>query len=233
MILPIAILAGGLATRLHPETLEIPKSLIRVNNRAFIDYQLEQLADQGFKKIVLCLGHQSNQIIDHVINSNEFDLNIEFSVENKILGTGGAIKNAINFLGENFGILYGDSYLPIHLNQIVETFRYSSKLALMTIYENLGRFDRSNVRIDSEGRLDYSKRKASLAMTYIDYGFNLLRKEALEFIPSDSYFDLSELWETLCKINEIDFQIVHERFYEIGSREGIIDFDNFLKREER
>ena len=65
MSLPIAILAGGLATRLHPETLEIPKSLLKINNRAFIDYQLDQISSQGFENVVLCLGHKSDYIIDH------------------------------------------------------------------------------------------------------------------------------------------------------------------------
>ena len=231
MSLPIAILAGGLATRLHPETLEIPKSLLKINNRAFIDYQLDQISSQGFENVVLCLGHKSDYIIDHVGNGNKFNLNIEFSVEDRPLGTGGAIKNALHFLGENFGILYGDSYLPIDLNQIVSTFTNSRKLALMTIYENLGRFDTSNVRFTSEGSLVYSKRETNFKMNYIDYGFSVVNRKAFKHIPSNIFYDLSELWEKLSKSNELLGKIVHERFYEIGSREGIVDFENFLKGE--
>jgi len=229
--MPIAILAGGLATRLHPETLEIPKSLLKVNNCAFIDYQLDQLASQGFENVVLCLGHKSGQIIDHVGNGNKFNLKIEFSVENMPLGTGGALKNALHFLGENFGILYGDSYLPIDLNQTVSAFIDSRKLALMTIYENMGRFDTSNVRYTSNGNLVYSKRETNFKMNYIDCGFTVVNRKAFELIPSNIYYDLSELWEKLSKSKEIHGNIVQERFYEIGSREGIVDLENFLKGE--
>ena len=229
MSLPIAILAGGLATRLYPETLEIPKSLIKINNRAFIDYQLDQISSQGFENVVLCLGHKSSQIIDHVGNGSKFNLNIEFSVEDMPLGTGGAIKKALHFLGDNFGILYGDSYLPIDLNQIVSTFTNSKESALMTIYENLGRFDTSNVRYTSKGDLLYSKRETNFKMNYIDCGFSVVNRNAFTHIPFNIFYDLSELWEKLSQSNELLGSIVYERFYEIGSRKGIVDFENFLK----
>lgn len=200
MKIPIAILAGGLATRLHPETLQIPKSLIQFNGRPFIDYQLEQLNNQGFKDVVLCLGHKSDQIINYLKNNNRFNLNIDFSIETLPLGTGGALKNASKFLGQKFGIMYGDSFLPIDLNLIIEKFSKSQKLALMTIFENRDSFDRSNVKIGTGGKIRYSKERLCSTMTFIDYGFSIMSRNFLEYIPSNSKYDLSDLWRSSRKL---------------------------------
>jgi MurNAc alpha-1-phosphate uridylyltransferase len=226
---PIAILAGGLATRLHPETLDIPKSLIKINNRPFIDFQLYQLAHQGFKDIVLCLGHKADQIIDYVERGEKYNLNVEFSIERKALGTGGALKNASSLLGEKFGILYGDSYLPVDLRKIVGESMRSKKLAVMTVFENLNRFDRSNVRINGNGSIFYSREENDETLTHIDYGFSVMNQKALLRIPNDDVYDLSNLWARLSSENELDGHVVYTRFYEIGSRAGIVDFENFLK----
>ena len=231
MNIPIAILAGGLATRLHPETLDIPKSLIKINNRPFIDYQLYQLTNQGFKNIVLCLGHKADQIIDYVGQGDRYNLKIEFSVESEPLGTGGALKNASYLLGEKFGILYGDSYLPIDLREITAASTQSKKLAIMTVFKNLNRYDKSNVSFIGDHSILYSKNEKDVTMTHIDYGFSVMNKAALLRIPDDNFYDLSNLWESLSRDNELDGYLVNERFYEIGSRGGIVDFQNFLKRE--
>ena len=179
MNIRIAILAGGLATRLHPETLDIPKSLMKINNQPFIDFQLHQLANQGFKDIVLCLGHKANQIINYVGNGEKYNLKIEFSIESEPLGTGGALKNASYLLGEKFGILYGDSYLPIDLREIIEASTQSTKLAIMTVFKNLNRYDRSNVSFNGDHSILYSKKKNDETMTHIDYGFSVMNKRAL------------------------------------------------------
>jgi MurNAc alpha-1-phosphate uridylyltransferase len=226
----VVILAGGLATRLHPLTLTQPKSLIPINGYPFIGWQLKLLAEQGIDSVLLCLGHKASEIADFVGDGNQFGLNVEYSVEESQLGTGGAIKHAEHLLGDVFGVLYGDSYLPIDYLEIFDKFTQSGKLALMTVYKNSNEFDTSNVFLGLNGSLYYSKRNPSRDMLHIDYGFNVLRKEVLNLIPSNIASDLSEALEKLSRDQQIEGYEVWERFYEIGSISGIVDLENYLRR---
>ena len=230
MTATVVILAGGLATRLHPLTLTQPKSLIPINGYPFIGWQLKLLAEQGIDSVLLCLGHKASEIADFVGDGNQFGLNVEYSVEESQLGTGGAIKHAEHLLGDVFGVLYGDSYLPIDYLEIFDKFTQSGKLALMTVYKNSNEFDTSNVFLGLNGSLCYSKRNPSRDMLHIDYGFNVLRKEVLNLIPSNIASDLSEALEKLSRDQQIEGYEVWERFYEIGSISGIVDLENYLRR---
>jgi NDP-sugar pyrophosphorylase family protein len=225
----VAILAGGLATRLHPMTLEIPKSLIKVNEYPFIGWQLNLLAKKGVKSVVLCLGHKAKEIMDFVEKEEFFGLDIEYSVENQSLGTGGALKYAQDKLGDVFGVLYGDSYLPFDYKKVFLNFENSDNLGIMTIFRNENRFDRSNVMITSEGQFKYSKKVTNSEMMYIDYGFSILRKESLMEFRTKDRFDLSDLFENLSNLSKMEFFEVQERFYEVGSFRGIFELESYLR----
>lgn len=231
MNLPIAILAGGLATRLHPITLDLPKSLLPINGQPFIKWQLELLASRGVKSVVLCLGHQATEIVKFVGSGYRYGLRIEYSIEKSKLGTGGALKKAESFLGETFGVLYGDSYLPINYLELFEKYGEIEKSVLMTIYENHNKFDVSNVLFQSDGSLYYSKNNRLPKMKYIDYGFSVLGSEALRSIPTEAPSDLSDTLEELSRRGEVHGHEITERFYEIGSFTGIVELEEHLRRE--
>ena len=230
MKLPIAILAGGLATRLHPITLNVPKALIPINGHPFIKWQLELLAKQGVNYVVLCLGYKASEIADFVGDGRQFGLNVEYSFEKTRLGTGGAIKNAVKLLGENFGVLYGDSYLPIDYLAVFDRFKLCKKSVLMTVYKNDNMFDASNVHIQADGNLIYSKKKKLATMTHIDYGFSVLNRDALWSISGDNQSDLSETLESLSLNGQVEGLEVQDRFYEIGSFAGILELEDYLRR---
>lgn len=231
--LTVAIVAGGLATRLYPTTLKVPKSMLTINGNPFIDWQLRYLANQGIDRVVLCLGNLANQIIDFIGNGERYHLKIDFSVEKSPLGTGGALKKASNLLGETFGILYGDSYLTIKLSPIFNSHLKSNKLISMTVFENKNNYDKSNVKFTSKGTIRYLKNEPTDDMNYIDYGFLVMNRKALEQIPSETFYDLSDLLEKFSETDQVFGHKVFERFYEIGSREGIIDLTNYLVRESK
>lgn len=228
MSMPIAILAGGFATRLHPITKEFPKSLIPINGYPFIGWQLRLLAMSGIRDVVLCLGFKARDISKFVGNGRKFGLSVEYSLEECPLGTGGALKKAGPLLGDEFGLLYGDSYLPINYLRVFEKFRSTEKLVLMTIHENRDRYDLSNVQLRSDKSLYYSKSKKTHEMSHIDYGFSVIRKKSLSFIPTGTPSDLSETFEELSRVGEIEGLEIKERFYEIGSFRGIVELERFL-----
>ena len=228
-LFPIVILAGGLATRLYPKTLHTPKSLIPINGKPFIYWQLGQLSKAGIKKVVICTGYLSDEIEEYVGNGSNFGLQVTYSKDGeKQLGTGGAIKKALNMLPEEFFITYGDSFLNIEYEKVQDTYTKSKKMGLLTVYHNNGQWDQSNA--DLEGaQVIYSKNKPNPNFQFIDYGLSILKKEAIQHMPST--FDLSSLLEELSEKNEIVGFEAANRFYEIGSLAGINDFEAFLTQQ--
>ncbi len=222
-MLDVVILAGGLATRMRPLTDKTPKSLLEVSGRPFIDWQLQYLAQQGVCHVVLCLGHLGDRIRDHVVHGSAFGLCVEFSMDGLVsLGTGGAVKKALPLLEKDFFVLYGDSYLPVSYAEIESSFHSGIDPALMTIFRNDNRLDKSNV-VFSKGRvIHYDKRLYLPEMNYIDYGLSILSKDVFSSVPEGG-FDLGDLYSQLAQQGRLAGYEVHERFYEVGSPAGLAE----------
>ncbi|MDR1514728.1 MAG: NTP transferase domain-containing protein [Synergistaceae bacterium] len=234
-MLPVAILAGGLAKRIRPLTEKIPKALVEVNGRPFIDHQLELLRSEGIEEVVLCLGFFSEQVIGYLGDGGRYRLKIRFSVDGgQPLGTGGALKKALPLLGGQFFILYGDSYLPINYGAVGDAFARSSKKALMTVFRNGGRWDASNVAYEpcgggNAGRVvAYDKKTPAHGMDYIDYGLSCCKADEILKETRDA-FDIADVFSRLSSEGQLAGFEATERFYEIGSFGGIADFSRYLE----
>jgi len=117
---PVAILAGGLATRLRPATEKTPKALLRVAGEPFIIHQLRLLHSHGFRKVVICVGYLSEMIEAELGDGTSLGMQIVYSSDGStLLGTGGALKRALPKLGEQFLVTYGDSYMPVDYSAIL------------------------------------------------------------------------------------------------------------------
>jgi N-acetyl-alpha-D-muramate 1-phosphate uridylyltransferase len=229
MMPPVAILAGGLGTRLGELTKSIPKALIEVNGEPFIAHQLRLLRQNGVDHVVLCVSHLGEAIRGFVGDGSAFDLRVEYSYDGPVLlGTAGAIRQAQPLLGEQFFLLYGDSYLPCDYRAVANSFQASGKSGLMTVFRNEGRWDSSNVEYSDARILAYDKKNRTPRMEFIDYGLGMLRAEALARIPDGQPFDLAQLYQDLLHDDQLAAFEVKMRFYEIGSLEGIQDLSNYL-----
>ena len=228
MSLPAAILCGGLATRLYPLTQKIPKSLVEVAGEPFLAHQLRLLRAAGIDHVVLCAGFLGEMLREYAGDGSRFGLRVDYSFDGgKLLGTAGAVRSALPLLGPEFFVLYGDSYLPCDYQAVGQRFRESNKQALMTVYRNEDRWDRSNVELSADGSIRvYDKKNRTDAMRHIDYGLGVFRAEAF----SGSEADLAELYRTLLRRGELTACEVRERFYEIGSFEGIAELSQYLAR---
>ena len=225
----VAILAGGLATRLRPITEEIPKSLIEVAGEPFICHQLEYLRKQGINSVVLCIGFLGEMIQEVVGDGSRWDMHVSYSPDGpSLLGTGGALRQALPLLGDRFFILYGDSYLPIDFSDVEKTFVASGKKGLMTVLRNQNQWDKSNVEFDAGQIIEYNKTVIRPQMHYIDYGLGILKSTALQAYPARESFDLSKVYNDLSLASELAGYEVFERFYEIGSHQGIADTQAYL-----
>ena len=175
----VAILAGGLATRLRPITEKIPKLLVEVAGEPFFSHQLRLLKDNGLTHIVLCVGYLGEKIVEQYGDGSKWGVRLEYSFDGeKLLGTGGALIRALPKLGESFYVLYGDSYLPIGYRAVGHAFLASGRQGLMTVFENHERYDASNVWFEGGRIRVYDKKNRLPAMRHIDYGLGLLRASA-------------------------------------------------------
>ena len=228
-MLPVAILAGGLATRLHPITQTIPKALVDVAGVPFICRQLTYLRQQGVERVVLCIGYLGQMIQEAVGDGSSFGLDVVYSPDGpKLLGTGGALRQALPLLGQDFFVLYGDSFLPVDFAPIAQAFLDSRKSALMTVLENGDRWDKSNVLFHNGELVEYNKHQPRPEMTYIDYGLGVLTRPVLEDYSVGQVFDLAEVYQVLSLKGQLAGYEVHERFYEIGSHNGLKETETYF-----
>jgi NDP-sugar pyrophosphorylase family protein len=228
-VVPVAILAGGLATRLRPVTEKVPKSLVDLNGEPFIAHQLRLLGQKGVRRVVLCVGFLGEMIRDVVRDGRQFGLEVGYSFDGAaLLGTAGAIKNALPLLGDSFLTLYGDSYLTCDYLAAAKAHRTSGKLALMTVYHNRGQWDSSNVECARGEIVRYSKTHPTPRMEYIDYGLGAFRAKAFDRVAARRAWDLTELYRQMLDEGQLAGFEVRERFYEIGSPAGLAETAQFL-----
>ena len=229
-MLPVAILAGGLATRLRPITEKIPKALVEVAGKPFVFHQLDWLQRQKVDRVVLCVGYLGEMIREQVGSGERWGIEVNYSLDGeKLLGTGGALKKAMPLLGKEFFVFYGDSFLPIDFLPIQEAFRASGRPALMTFLKNQGRWDRSNVEASDGKLIAYNKREPTSDMEHIDYGLGVFSERAFLGSEANDSFDLADLYQSLAQRGDLAGHEVIHRFYEIGSKEGLAETEKFLR----
>jgi NDP-sugar pyrophosphorylase family protein len=231
-MLPVAILAGGLATRLRPLTDRVPKALLGIAGRPFIFHQLELLKRQGVDRVVLCVGHLGEQLEAAVGDGRTLGLAIRYSFDGpELLGTGGALKQALPLLGDRFFVLNGDSYLPCSFAQVQSAYEASGRPALMTVLRNNNRWDRSNVVFKNGELIEYDKNSRRPDMSHIDFGLSVFSSGVFSTYGKSKVIDLADICRELSSAGQLAAVEVSERFYEIGSPRGIRDTEKFLSRQ--
>ncbi len=223
------ILAGGLATRLGQLTKATPKSLIEVAGKPFLWHQLQLLKRNGIESALLLVGYLGEQIQDQFGDGTDVGIALEYSYDGPVLlGTGGAIRRALPQLPERFFVLYGDSYLPCDYRAVERAFLQSGCEGLMTVYRNEGLFDTSNIEFDGTRIIRYDKKDRTPAMHHIDYGLEVFHRDVFSRLPEGQAVDLSAICQDLLRRDKLAAFEVHERFYEIGSHQGIADTATFI-----
>jgi len=227
--LPVVILAGGLASRLRPITEKIPKALVEVAGRPFLAHQLALLRSNQVTEVMLCVGYLGEMIQETFGDGSEHGIRIRYSYDGpELLGTGGAIRKALPLLPESFFVLYGDSYLPIDYQAVAQAYTNSSQRALMTVFANQDAWDKSNVWFEYGEIKLYSKKRRLPEMRYIDYGLSVCSRSLFEGTSAEQAFDLAALFEVLSEKRQLAGFEVHNRFYEIGSHQGLRELDRVL-----
>ena len=226
------ILCGGRGERLRPITKNIPKPMVIINKKPFLEHQIMFLSNNGFKNFVFCVGYLWNSIFDYFGDGSRFGVNIAYSIEKKLLGTGGALKIAAKFLEQDFFIVYGDSFLPINYQVIYEKAKKINKIGVIIVYNNKEDTNvRSNIVLNQEGLVrKYSKINLDENMRYVDAGVSIFKKKVLNFIPSGKKVSLENgIFKKLININELSSIKTNQRFYDIGTPERLKQIGKVLQ----
>jgi NDP-sugar pyrophosphorylase family protein len=226
--LPVAILAGGKATRLGDIAAAKPKALMEVAGHPFVFHQLRQLREHGLTNIVMCVGHLGSQVEAAVGDGSAHGVSISYSADPPgLAGTAGALRAAGSLLGDAFLVLYGDTYLSVDFADVARVFEESDRLGLLTVLRNEGRWGESNTAVEDGRVARHDKRKPVAGMEWIDYGLGALRAAALAHAPAAT--DLSDVYAELAAKGELLAYPVTERFHEIGTPEALAETDAFLR----
>ena len=230
-MIPVLILAGGQATRLGALTKNLPKSLIEVVGQSFAEHQIELLKQSGYTDIFFLVCHLGETISRSLGDGSRFGVQLRYFHDGyPPLGTGGAVSRILELLQEPCClVLYGDSYLNCDYAGIEAAFWASGKDALMTVYHNHDRWVPSNVSFEYGRIVAYNKERPPAGARYIDYGLGVFRREAFEGLGQPP-FDLSAVYQRALGRGQLDTYTVHERFYEIGSPEGLAETRAYLEK---
>jgi len=225
----VVILAGGLGTRLRPITETIPKPMVLINGKPFLEYQLEMLKKNGFEDFILCTGYLGEKIEEYFGNGQKMGMQIKYSKENEPLGTGGALKNAEKLLENEFVLIYGDSFLPMDYKSLIADFNESKKLAMPVVFKNSPKIVLNNMEVSKTGEVLHYDKKNEGRSNYVEAGVHILQKDVLNFVPENSAFSLEEeLLPVLIKKGELNAHITDKRFYDIGTFDRLKIFTQVL-----
>jgi len=226
----VVILCGGLATRLGNLAKNTPKSMIKIHEKPFLEYQIEQLKQQNIEDIVLCVGHLQDQIKEYFGTGEKHGVSINYSTDGETpLGPIGALKKAEPYLKDTFFTLYGDSYGFIEYDKVNSYFEKHDKPALMTVLKNNDKYDKSNVEIQNNIVTKYSNTKTK-DMIYIDYGVSLFNKQILNDIPKNTFYSTKDLFSKISNENKLLAYEIDKRFYHIGTPEALEEFTKYIKQ---
>ena len=224
------ILAGGLATRLRPVTETVAKAMVDIHGRPFLDYQLRLLKDNGIDDVILCVGHLSDQIQNYFKDGDALGLRIRYSEDGpKLMGTAGALKMAGPLLAERYFVLDGDSYLPLDYPAIMTAHEKFGKEALMVVFENHNRFDKSNAAISGDRVVAYDRTGRVSGLVHIHAGLSILSRDCVSPLPADRPSMQDELWADLISRDQLAAYVAPRRFYEVGSHAGLEEFRRVVR----
>ena len=218
----VVILAGGLGKRLKPLTERVPKPMISINGRPFLEHQLKLLKKFNLTRGVLCLGHRAEVVESYFGSGSKWGFDIKYSIEEQLLGTGGALKRAEEYLEDSFLLLNGDTYLPIDYTHLISRFREMNRMGLMVVYGNQEKIAPNNIALDRSNMvICYDKRKEE-GLSYIDAGVMVLKKEVLELIPKNRVVSLEEeIFPELIRLKELWAYPTKQRYHDIGTPERL------------
>ncbi len=229
--LQAVILAGGRGTRLGELTTARPKPMVEIQGRPFLEYQIEQLREQGFKKVLLLLGYLPHVIQDHFGNGSAWGIEIEYSVSAVEDETARRIKLAERLLDPFFLLLYCDNYWPMQLGRMWHRFAAANVPAMVTVYANTDSYTRHTVRVDGDSYLTtYDKSGTTAGLQGTEISYTLMSKSLLQLVPDTNISIEEALYPRLIQQRQLLGYVTHHRYYSVGSTHRLPLTEAFFRR---
>ena len=226
----MVIFCGGLATRLGAVAQDVPKSMIRIEGRPFLEHQLLFLKEHNVTDIILCVNHLAEKIEEYFGDGKRFGVSIRYSHDGPVpLGPIGALKKAEALLDPMFFIMYGDSYVFVDFQKMYSFFLKQEALAMMTVFKNNDAIDASNIVVQNGMITHVGREHKTSQMVYIDYGVSILRKKALVRVPKDTLYTTVAFFSDLSTRKQLLGYEIKHRFYHIGTPESLEEFRGYAK----
>jgi NDP-sugar pyrophosphorylase family protein len=223
------ILAGGLGTRLRPLTISVPKPMVTVHDRPFLEYKLALLAQNGITDAVVCAGYLGEQISQHFGSGRALGIQIQYSWDGEqLLGPIGALKNAESLLDDSFFVLYGDAYLRLDYHALMDAMLISGCLGAMAVLHNFDEYGPSDLVVEDGIVKEYDKTHSSPGLEWVNFGVSALRRETLQLVEPHRFCDEETFYGQLIAHRQLTAFEVKDRFYEIGSPSGLEQFRQFI-----
>jgi len=224
------ILAGGRGTRLKTLTDNLPKPMISINRRPFLEYLICLLRGNRIEEVILLLGYLPEKIVKYFGNGLNFGINIKYSIGDVSFETGKRIKNAEELLDDNFLLMYCDNYWPLNLKKLVKYHDEHNVLTTVTIYTNKDNSTKSNIKVDNQGYVTlYDKSRKEKILSGVDIGFFIINKKVLEWMPNTNFSFEKEILPKLIKEKQIAGYLTGHKYYSIGKIERLPITAQFLK----
>jgi D-glycero-D-manno-heptose 1,7-bisphosphate phosphatase len=218
--LPV-ILAGGLGTRLGALSEGLPKPMVPVGGRPFLEHVVRQLAGLGFPEALLLVGHRAETIQAHFGDGDGFGLGLRYSREPEPLGTGGALKLAAPLIPERFLLLYGDLYRDFDYRAFCA--RHGQALAVYPYVPGLTTIACANVGLDAEGRFlrRYVKGEPAAGLAHVDAGFGVFHRDVLDLLPEGRSSFEERVYPALAAAGTLEAERVDRDFLDIGNPDDL------------
>lgn len=224
------VLAGGLGTRLGEMTRSVPKPMVPVNGRPFLEYEIALLRRSGVRDLVLCVGYLGGVVEDYFGDGQCFGVTIRYVYDfPRLLGPAGALRKAAPLLEDSFLVTYGDAYLRMDYHRMMTLLLKSHSLGVMAVYKNNNRHGKSDLEVRDGFVMRYDKKNSGKGMVWINYGVTALMKKALELIPQRGTCGEEEFYGKLVARRELLAYPVRSRFYEIGTPTSLLEFEEYVK----
>jgi histidinol-phosphate phosphatase family protein len=212
------ILAGGRGTRLRPLTETRPKPMVEIHGKPFLEYQIEQLREQGFTKVLLLLGYLPEVVQNYFGDGSRWGIRVDYSLSAVDDETARRLLLARSQLDACFLLLYCDNYWPMQIDKMWARFAASDALAMITVYSNKDGYSRNSVRVGADGYVEiYDKSCATPGLQGVEISYALIDRSVVALLPETNVSVEEALYTRLAQQRQLLAYVTDHRYYSVGA----------------